>query len=119
LYFHGHPGSRLEARFLAKAADRAGVRLVGVDRPGMGLSTYQSRRRVMDWPGDVAQLADHLKLGRFAVVGFSGGGLYSLACAYGLPGSGDRLRPGGQCRPGQPCGGVPGGVAALGTDSAG
>jgi pimeloyl-ACP methyl ester carboxylesterase len=50
----------------------------------MGLSTYQSRRRVMDWPSDVTQLADHLALGRFAVVGFSGGGPYALACAYGL-----------------------------------
>ena len=36
LYFHGHPGSRLEAAFLATAAHRAQIRLVGVDRPGMG-----------------------------------------------------------------------------------
>jgi pimeloyl-ACP methyl ester carboxylesterase len=41
LYFHGHPGARFEARFLAEAAFRANVRLFGIDRPGMGLSTYE------------------------------------------------------------------------------
>jgi pimeloyl-ACP methyl ester carboxylesterase len=85
LYFHGHPGSRLKARFLADAAQRAGVRLIGVDRPGMGLSTYQPRRLLLDWPDDVTHLADQLGLDRFAVVGFSGGGPYALACAYRIP----------------------------------
>jgi pimeloyl-ACP methyl ester carboxylesterase len=85
LYFHGHPGSRLEARFLAASACRAGVHLVGVDRPGMGLSTYQRRRRLLDWPDDVVQLADHLGIDCFAVLGFSGGGPYALACAYRIP----------------------------------
>jgi pimeloyl-ACP methyl ester carboxylesterase len=84
LYFHGHPGSRSEARFLAEPAAQAGMRLIGVDRPGLGLSTYKAGRRLLDWPDDVAQLADALGLERFAVVGFSGGGPYALACAYKL-----------------------------------
>jgi pimeloyl-ACP methyl ester carboxylesterase len=85
LYFHGHPGSRLEARFLAGAADQAGVRLIGIDRPGMGLSSYQPRRRILDWPDDVLELAEWLSIGRFSVVGFSGGAPYALACAYRIP----------------------------------
>jgi pimeloyl-ACP methyl ester carboxylesterase len=84
-YFHGHPGSRFEARFLAEAAAQTGVRLIGVDRPGLGLSSYAARRRLLDWPAEVAALADHLALERFAVVGFSGGGPYALACAQQLP----------------------------------
>jgi hypothetical protein len=35
LYFHGHPGSRLEARFLAAAAQRAQVHLLGRGPPGV------------------------------------------------------------------------------------
>lgn len=84
-YFHGHPGSRFEARFLAEQAARAGARLIGIDRPGMGLSSYRRGRRLLDWPDDVAELANQLGLDRFAVVGLSGGGPYALACAYKLP----------------------------------
>ena len=40
-YFHGHPGSRLEAKFLADEPLKAGIHLIGVDRPGMGLSAYK------------------------------------------------------------------------------
>jgi pimeloyl-ACP methyl ester carboxylesterase len=39
----------------------------------------------LDWPEDVAQLADHLGLQRFAVEGESGGGPHALALAYALP----------------------------------
>jgi pimeloyl-ACP methyl ester carboxylesterase len=88
LYFHGHPGARFEARFLAEAAFRANVRLVGIDRPGMGLSTYKPGRRLLDWPEDIVVFADSLAIERFAVVGFSAGGPYALACAYKIP---DRL----------------------------
>jgi pimeloyl-ACP methyl ester carboxylesterase len=84
-YFHGYPGARLEAGFLAKAAAQAGLRLIGVDRPGMGLSSFQAGRHLLDWPEDVAALAEHLAIDRFAVVGFSGGGPYALACAYKMP----------------------------------
>jgi pimeloyl-ACP methyl ester carboxylesterase len=61
------------------------VRLITVDRPGYGLSTFQPGRRLLDWPGDIAQLADHLGLRKFAVAGHSGGGPYVAACAYKLP----------------------------------
>ncbi len=87
-YFHGGADSRLEARFLAKPAERAGVRLIGIDRPGMGRSPFQAGRRLLDWPDDVVELADALQIDRFAVVGISGGGPYALACVYKIP---DRL----------------------------
>jgi pimeloyl-ACP methyl ester carboxylesterase len=88
LYFHGFPGSRLEASLLGDAATRTGVRLIGVDRPGIGLSSHHRRRRLLDWPGDASQLADLIGLNRFAVVGVSGGAPYAAACAFGIP---DRL----------------------------
>jgi len=30
-----------------------GIRLIAVDRPGIGLSTGRPGRRLLDWPGDV------------------------------------------------------------------
>lgn len=82
--FHGVPGSRLlmsDDRPIAAA----GIRMIAVDRPGIGRSGPQPRRRMLDWPADVAALADALGLRRFAVAGGSGGGPYALACAAALP----------------------------------
>ena len=78
MFFHGFPGSRLRASSIGhEAAARAGVRVIAPDRPGMGLSTFQPGRRIVDWPGDVAALADALGLPTFAVAGVSGGGPYA------------------------------------------
>ncbi len=84
-YFHGAPGTRLEARVFAEQAVRVGIRLIAVDRPGMGLSSFKARRRLLDWPDDVVELADCLHIDRFAVIGVSGGGPYVLVCAYKFP----------------------------------
>jgi pimeloyl-ACP methyl ester carboxylesterase len=84
LYFHGFPGSRLEARVAAAAAARLGLRLLAVDRPGFGQSTFHPDRRIGDWAADIDALADRLALRRFSIVGVSGGGPYALACAARL-----------------------------------
>jgi pimeloyl-ACP methyl ester carboxylesterase len=83
-FYHGTPGSRF-FRPPDRTTEEQGVHLITVDRPGYGLSTFQAGRRILDWPGDVAQLASHLGIGRFAVAGHSGGGPYVAACAYALP----------------------------------
>jgi len=81
LYFHGYPGLRLEARVAAAAAARLGLRLLALDRPGFGQSTFQPGRTIGGWAADVAAVADQLSLGRFSIIGISGGGPYALACA--------------------------------------
>ena len=83
-FFHGIPGSRL-FRPPDEVTTRLGVRLITTDRPGSGLSTYKTKRRIPDWPADLVQLADHLGIGKFFVAGHSGGGPYTLACAWALP----------------------------------
>ena len=88
LYFHGFPGSRLEPALGADDLARTGARLIAIDRPGFGGSTFQPGRRLLDWPNDVASFADSLALDRFACMGVSGGGPYVLACALRL---GERL----------------------------
>jgi pimeloyl-ACP methyl ester carboxylesterase len=85
LYFHGFPSSRLEAALTDEAAAGLGIRVIAPDRPGIGLSDFQPGRLIGDWPADVTELADALGLGRFAVLGVSGGGPYALACAAKIP----------------------------------
>ncbi len=82
---HGGPSSRLEVDLLDAAARRHGVRVIGIDRPGIGLSSPHPGRTLSGWADDVAALADHLDVGRFCVSGWSEGGPYALACAAGLP----------------------------------
>ena len=85
-YFHGHPGSRLEAAFADEASTRAGLRVIALDRPGYGLSDFQPDRTILDWPHDVEEAADALGLDTFSVLGSSGGGPYALVCAHAMPG---------------------------------
>ena len=83
--FHGTPGSRFQVVADEEPVRTAGIRLISVDRPGYGHSTYKGRRRLVEWPDDVDQLADHLGIGRFGVIGLSGGGPHSLVCAALMP----------------------------------
>lgn len=83
-YFHGFPGSRREALLAHRCAERQNIRIVAVNRPGFGDSTFHDRRNIVDWHQDVAWVADVLKLKRFGVLGVSGGAPYALACAHCL-----------------------------------
>lgn len=85
LCFHGNPGSRLLWSLLDDVAQDRDVHLIAPDRPGFGLSDFQRGRTLLDWPEDVAALADQLGLEQFGVVGFAAGGPHAAACAYALP----------------------------------
>jgi pimeloyl-ACP methyl ester carboxylesterase len=81
LWFHGGPGSRLEPKPTAPAAAALGQRLIGIDRPGYGLSTPRPGRSIAACVPDALAVADHLGLDRFYTVGVSTGGAYALATA--------------------------------------
>jgi pimeloyl-ACP methyl ester carboxylesterase len=66
---------------LTDVAARQGTRLIAPDRPGYGHSTYDPARSFESWARDVGQLADHLGVDRFAVLGHSSGGPNAAACA--------------------------------------
>ena len=85
LEFHGCPSSRLEARNYDEAGKKLGARVIGIDRPGFGISTYVKGYRTVDWPADVIEFADALGLNRFVVAGISSGSPYALACARFIP----------------------------------
>jgi len=88
LFVHGIPDCRLDCAPSKKdkeIAMRLGIRWIGIDRPGIGLSTPDPNRTILDWPKDLQHLIDHLKLDSYHVFGVSGGTSYALACAKLLP----------------------------------
>lgn len=84
LWFHGFGSTRIIRHPDDGIARRLGVRLLAVDRPGIGLSSPRPGRALGDFPGDLARMADAAGLGRFAILAWSGGGPYALACASAL-----------------------------------
>ncbi len=84
-HFNGSGGSRLEHPSDLSILTDLGIRLISTDRPGHGISDPQPGRKLLDWPDDVGQLADHLGVDKFYVEGWSAGGPHALACAHKLP----------------------------------
>ncbi|HEX3616851.1 MAG TPA: alpha/beta fold hydrolase [Solirubrobacteraceae bacterium] len=85
IYCHGAIGTPVEATIdLERIVDRAGVHFIAPSRPGVGGSDPQPRRTILDFAGDVAELADLLGLERFSLLGVSAGGPYALAVAHQL-----------------------------------
>lgn len=87
-YFHGFPSSRLEAGHFHEIALSKQYRLIGLDRPGMGLSSPHKDRNILSWVSDVTEFADALNIEKFSIVAHSGGAPFAAACAYQIP---DRL----------------------------
>ncbi|WP_028798190.1 alpha/beta fold hydrolase [Streptomyces purpureus] len=77
------PGAATTRRlgFGATAVARLGVRLISVDRPGLGASTPAPGRTFTDFAEDMRAFARLRGLGRPAMVGHSQGAPFALACA--------------------------------------
>jgi pimeloyl-ACP methyl ester carboxylesterase len=81
LWFHGTLGARRQFPMLGRqVAERLGLRVVVVERPGSGLSDRHRYAAVVDWAADMAEMADALGAERLGIVGLSGGGPFALAC---------------------------------------
>jgi pimeloyl-ACP methyl ester carboxylesterase len=86
IWLHGTPGGRRQIPLEARAyAVTNGLRIIGVDRPGIGSSTPHLYDDIADSVGDLEVLADTLGVETMSVVGLSGGGPYALALGHGLP----------------------------------
>jgi pimeloyl-ACP methyl ester carboxylesterase len=84
LYTAGTPVSGLGGATYDATARTAGLRWISPDKPGYGSSDYQRKRSVSGWSDDLAALAGHLGLDRFALVGESGGVPFTLTAAHRL-----------------------------------
>lgn len=84
IHCHGIPGSRHELNHIVEDPNFKGLRVIIPDRPGYGDSTPHPDFCFASHSDDLRQLADHLQLSRFALSGFSGGGVFAMATAHDL-----------------------------------
>jgi pimeloyl-ACP methyl ester carboxylesterase len=85
-WLHGTPGARRQIPMEARAyAEQRQIRLIGVDRPGIGSSTPYQYDTVLAFADDMRTIADTLGIDKMEVIGLSGGGPYTLACAAAMP----------------------------------
>ena len=86
LWLHGTPGARRQIPPEARAFGiEHGMRIIGIDRPGVGKSTPHLYENVREFTDDVRILVDAMGFEKFAVIGLSGGGPYALACGAAMP----------------------------------
>jgi pimeloyl-ACP methyl ester carboxylesterase len=113
-WLHGTPGARRQIPMEARVyAEERQIRLIGVDRPGIGSSTPYQYDTVSAFAEDLRTIADTLGIDRFEVIGLSGGGPYTLACAAAMP---DRVVAAGVLggvAPVRGADGIAGGVSTL------
>lgn len=81
VFCHGLSDSRMIRNSNEALTKSLGVKIIAVDQPGVGGSTAMRGRKLKDWADDIEQLADFLKLEKFAVAGHSGGGPHAFALA--------------------------------------
>lgn len=85
IWLHGSPGARGQVPPLAReAAYKLNVRIIAIERPGIGHSTSHYYNSIAEWAHDVEEFCDAKGIDCFSVVGLSGGGPYALACAHEL-----------------------------------
>jgi len=85
-WLHGTPGARRQIPMEARVyAEMRQIRLIGIDRPGIGSSTPHQYDTVFAFAEDLRTIADTLGIDKFEVIGLSGGGPYTLACAAAMP----------------------------------
>ena len=89
VYHHGTPQGAVPFPTLERAAAEQGLRVISYSRPGYGASSPRpdgaTTARVADDAADTATVLDHLGVGDFLTIGWSGGGPRALACAALLP----------------------------------
>lgn len=84
-YFHGWPSSHVQGSLFDEPAKKHRIRLICPDRPGIGLSDFQEKRTLADWPQTLHELATHVGADNYHVMGWSGGGPYVLVTALKMP----------------------------------
>jgi pimeloyl-ACP methyl ester carboxylesterase len=85
-WLHGTPGARRQIPMEARVyAERRQIRLIGINRPGIGSSTAHQYDTVFAFAEDLRTIADTLGIDKMEVIGLSGGGPYTLGCAAAMP----------------------------------
>ena len=86
VWMHGTPGARRQIPLEARVyAEEHGLRIIGIDRPGIGSSTPYLYPNLADWTHDLEILLDTLGVDTVRVIGLSGVGPTPWQRAPGWP----------------------------------
>jgi pimeloyl-ACP methyl ester carboxylesterase len=92
IYFHGTPSSRLEPSLvtafginLDALLVKYNIQLIAVDRPGMGISSFNPTGNFTSFADDVVSLLRFLKVDKAQALCWSGGGTFALAITNRYP----------------------------------
>jgi len=83
-FSHGWPSSRTMAELTHTAARELNLRIISPDRPGIRNSSLHPKRKLLDWPPLLEELADRLGIEQFRMLGISGGTPYAFASAWAM-----------------------------------
>lgn len=81
VYLHRQAGSRVEAKLLHDSAFSAGFRLIAVDRPGIGYSSFKPLHDFRELVADYKQLFAHLDIDQAGLVSWGAGSVLALEIA--------------------------------------
>lgn len=81
VYLHREAGSRVEAKLLHESAFAAGFRLIAVDRPGIGYSSFKPLHDFSELVGDYLQLIIHLDIDQAGIVSWGASSVLALEIA--------------------------------------
>lgn len=73
------------AQLTHDSALAVGARIISVDRPGLGESTFVPKRRLANWPAIVLELMAYLRIDKFKILAISGGAPYAYVTAHAMP----------------------------------
>ncbi|KAI6795674.1 alpha/beta-hydrolase [Hortaea werneckii] len=80
--------TRYVTAFYDELATTLHLRLITVDRPGVGASEHYppgDRSGPLNWPDDILAICQHLDITKFSLLAHSAGAIYALATALTLP----------------------------------
>ncbi len=83
-FYHGFPGSHVQAKVAHAQAKQHGIQIITADRPGLGNSDFDENRSLRSTVKDTEELSNHLGHQKFYMIGVSGGAPYALASAHYL-----------------------------------
>ena len=85
MYFHGIIHSRQIFNPFSDYIETHGLRIIAPERPGFGATSLPKDISLTSFANNIKQLADHLGIEKFYVLGEGNGGGAALACADTLP----------------------------------
>jgi pimeloyl-ACP methyl ester carboxylesterase len=85
ILLHANTGTSENWQMQTPALVAAGFRVIAFDRPGWGKSAVREGQKPVSVAEDLNDLADHLKLGTFHLLGVAGGGYIALDYAAWRP----------------------------------